>query len=177
MKTITCFSYKGGAGRTVASANIAAALASKQARAAIVRPLDFKVALIDLDVFSAGTHRVFEIPNDGLKSLRSTVQDYLLQLQEISAADYVAGGAIRRADPLMANFIGRGGSSCRDDFTLFAAAPDPDRRFVVQKFHENHLLGLRFELEQQGFNYLVIDGESATRGQRFKITPQDFDLG
>ena len=56
MKVITCFSYKGGAGRTTAAANIAAALASTNKNVGSIQaPLGRKVALVDLDVFSAGT--------------------------------------------------------------------------------------------------------------------------
>lgn len=161
MITITSFSYKGGAGRTVASANIAAALASRQPRAAVKEALDFKVALIDLDVFSAGTHRVFEISNKEIREHGMCVQNYLLD--EISPAKYVELGGIRMTDPPMQSFVGRGAKACREDFTLFPASPDPDKRFTVQKYHENNLANLLYHLEEKGFDYVVIDGESGTR--------------
>jgi cellulose biosynthesis protein BcsQ len=161
MITITSFSYKGGAGRTVASSNIAAALASRQPRAAVKQALDFKVALIDLDVFSAGTHRVFEISNKEIREHGTCVQDYLLD--EISPAKYVEDGGIRMTDPLMQSFVGRGARACREDFTLFPASPNPDKRFTVQKYHENNLANLQYHLEEAGFDYMVIDGESGTR--------------
>ncbi len=145
----------------MAAANIAAALASREARSAVLRPLDFKVALIDLDVFSAGTHRVFEIPNSAIQKLPFRVQDFLLH--EIEAADYVSNGGITLAHEAMQTFIIRGGRSCREDFTLFPAAPEPDRRFIVQKYHENNLIGLLRELQQRGFDYVILDGESGTR--------------
>jgi cellulose biosynthesis protein BcsQ len=171
MKVITSFSYKGGAGRTVASANIAAALASEKGGAGEVKePLNRKVALIDLDVFSAGTHRVFEISNETLtteklpRSLKGfCVQDYLLE--EMKASDYVDRGGVTLADEeIMRAFLARGSAGyCRMDLTLFPATPDPDRKFVVQKYHENQLLGLLLELENRGYDYVVIDGESGVR--------------
>ena len=58
MKIVTCFSYKGGSGRTVAAANIAAALASVERVGVVEEPLARKVALLDLDVF----HRAPGLP-------------------------------------------------------------------------------------------------------------------
>jgi cellulose biosynthesis protein BcsQ len=161
MIRITSFSYKGGAGRTVASANIAAALASKQARGAVQRPLNFKVALIDLDVFSAGTHRVFEISNEEIQKHPSCIQDYLHR--EIPPTEYVATGGIAVTDPIMRGFRMRGALACRDDFKLFPAKPKPSDKFKVQKFHDNNMSSLLIELENQGFDYAIIDGESGTR--------------
>lgn len=162
MITITSFSYKGGAGRTVASANIAAALASKQPRAAVKRALGYKVALIDLDVFSSGTHRVFEITNRAVHDHGPCIQDYLLK--EIPPAQYAKEGGIRLNDPIMQAFRARGAQACREDFTLFAAAPNPDIRFTVQKYHHNNLGTLLHHLEHDlEFDYVVIDGESGTR--------------
>src|SRR5258708_5880656 len=137
MITITSFSYKGGAGRTVASANIAAALASRQARGAVTHPLNYKVAVIDLDVFSSGLHRVFEITNPAfLKQKKRYVQDYLLH--EITPAEYIERDGVTLHSDLMKKFRDyRGGDACRDDLTLFAASPEPGSRFNVQKYHEN----------------------------------------
>src|SRR4051812_5326393 len=112
MITITSFSYKGGAGRTVASANIAAALASMKPRGAVKQALDFRVALIDLDVFSAGTHRVFEISNKAVKEHGPCIQDYLLR--DLSPKTYIEEGGVRADDALMGPFLGRGAQDvCR----------------------------------------------------------------
>src|SRR5258708_20127786 len=163
MINMMSFSYKGGAGRTVASANIAAALASRQARGAVTQPLNFKVALVDLDVFSSGLHRVFEATNDAFhRQKKRYIQDYLLH--EIAPADYVANDGVDLNSDLMARFRDyRGGDACREDFTLFPASPTPDSRFNVQKYHENNMFSLIYELDRQGFDYLIIDGESGTR--------------
>jgi cellulose biosynthesis protein BcsQ len=162
MKVITSFSYKGGAGRTVASANIAAALASaNEPTGAIIQPLDRKVALIDLDVFSAGTHRVFEITNNDVQT-HMCVQDFLLN--ETRAAAFVQEGAIPFTDELMRRFWGRGAKGfCRDDLLLFPAKPAPEKRFNPQKYHEHQLLSLLMELEEQKFDYVIIDGENGIR--------------
>lgn len=163
MKVITSFSYKGGAGRTVASANIAAALAScKGPRGAIETPLNYKVALLDLDVFSAGTHRALEIDTEKIE-LFKCVQDYLLL--DIKVEDYVRSGGIRFDSPskIMSQFRKRGADGyCRDDFTLFPAKQE-DKNFIVQKYYENQLIALIVQLESQGFDYLILDGESGIR--------------
>ncbi len=164
MKIITCFSYKGGAGRTVAVANIAAALSSTKAVAFIETPLNHKVALIDLDVFSAGLHRAFGINNDVFNTdVKVCVQDYLLE--QIEPSDYLNKYAITLSSHIMNDFMAYTGArgNCREDLTLFPAKPDPDRRFIVAKYHENLLFQLIMELEKEGFDYLLIDGESGTR--------------
>lgn len=170
MKVITCFSYKGGAGRTTAAANIAAALASMVENVgSIETPLQRRVAIVDLDVFSAGTHRLFGISNEHLEQFaasgRPCVQDYLRQ--QMAPSSYVQEGGIKLDDPFMKEFrqVRGGRDNCHPDFTLFPARPDPDTKFVVQKQHENVLIELLMELETQnrGFDYVILDGESGTR--------------
>jgi cellulose biosynthesis protein BcsQ len=162
MKVVTCFSYKGGAGRTVASGNIAAALASSRGVGAIEKSLNYKVALLDLDVFSAGTHRVFEISNAAIQQREFCIQDYLMN--QIQPGAHAMEGGLRFSDDIMGDFAARGAAgNCREDLTLFPAKPDPDRRFVVAKYHENLLLELIIELEKQGFDYVILDGEAGIR--------------
>lgn len=163
MKVITFFSYKGGAGRTVACANVAAALASRTAFGAVDQPLDRKVALFDLDVFSAGTHRVFEIPSRTIQDRPVCIQDYLLN--QIPPSEHADKGAIRLGDPEMGAFREKYGAAgnCRDDFTLFPGRPDPDRRFAVAKYHENLLLEMLLHLEHAGYDYVILDGEAGAR--------------
>jgi len=162
MKVITCFSYKGGSGRTVAAANIAAALASRRATAAVEEPLDFKVAVFDLDIFSAGTHRVFGIANNLIKDREFSIQDYLTS--QVTPSEQLHRGGITLGDPLMSSFRRLGGANrnCREDLTLFFSKPAL-QRFAVAKYHENLLLELLLELESQGFDYVIIDGEAGTR--------------
>jgi len=165
MKVITCFSYKGGAGRTTAAANIAAALASTTEDVGSIRtPLRHKVGIIDLDVFSAGTHRVFEITNREIDEFEPTIQDYLRDQK--APRVYINDGAIKLNHPYMQSFMARGAANhCHPDFTLFPARPDPEARFVVQKQHENVLVELLMELEsaEQGYDYVILDGESGIR--------------
>ena len=164
MKVITCFSYKGGAGRTVAASNIAAALASVREGGAVTAALNRRVALLDLDVFSAGTHRTFGISNEELKSnLPVSIQDYLLE--EMHPQTFFEKGGVRPDNPLMHSFYREcgGAEGCDPGFTLFPARPDPEG-FAVQKLHEHLLLDLVEELEgKQGFDYLIIDGENGIR--------------
>ena len=165
MKVITCFSYKGGAGRTTAAANIGAALASTTENAGSIRtPLNRKVAIVDMDVFSAGTHRVFQITNKQIEDFEPTIQDYLRD--QTAPRTYVSEGGIRLTHSYMERFLAGGAAdNCREDFTLFPARPDPEARFVVQKQHENVLVELLMELEskEQGYDYVILDGESGIR--------------
>ena len=165
MKVITCFSYKGGAGRTTAAANIAAALAStNEGVGSIQTPLQRKVGIIDLDVFSAGTHRVFEITNKEIDEFEPTIQDYLRDQK--TPRTYINEGGIKLNHPYMQSFLARGAANnCHSDFTLFPARPDPEARFVVQKQHENVLVELLMELEsrEQGYDFVILDGESGIR--------------
>jgi Mrp family chromosome partitioning ATPase len=134
MKVITCFSYKGGAGRTVAAANIATALASIKEAAAIKKPLKRKVALLDLDVFSAGTHRVFGISSQELmEKLGFGVQDYLLE--QIEPGVHLKENALTFSKGSKIPLIIDGGANrCDKNFTFFPAKPRPDQRFIVQNF-------------------------------------------
>jgi cellulose biosynthesis protein BcsQ len=166
MKVITCFSYKGGAGRTTAAANIAAALASLGRNVgSIESPLSRKVAVIDLDVFSAGTHRVFGISNAQIKEVEACVQDYLRE--QMAPGMYVEKGGLKLDHPYMEKFrMTRGGANnCHPGFTLFPARADADTKFIVQKQHENVLIELLMELEgkDHAFDYVILDGESGTR--------------
>lgn len=162
MKVITCFSYKGGAGRTTAAANIAAALASTDLRQ---NQSPRNVALIDLDVFSAGVHRVFEISNGNIKDYYPCVEDYLRD--QMAPREYVEQGGLTLRHELLARFReGRGVKElCSPTFTLFPSKADPKTKFGVQKQHENVLLELLVELESSkyGFDYVILDGESGTR--------------
>jgi cellulose biosynthesis protein BcsQ len=189
LKVITCFSYKGGAGRTTASANIAAALASKTSGYYVDEALNKKVAIIDLDVFSAGTHRVFDIPRyffnkknreaicvdqnnkklvSGLEKFDMCLQDYLTAPHEISPSEFIKTSAITKQD--IETFVEMGHvtffrrSEClNDDFFLFPSRPDPNSEFKVQKFHENSINELLMELERQKYDFVILDGESGSR--------------
>ena len=145
MKVITCFSYKGGAGRTVAASNIAAALASVTPNVGIVdQPLGHKVAIVDLDVFSAGTHRVFEISNKQLEKEQFPVcvQEYLVE--HIDAPEYFNEGGIGLEHPFMDTFRNVRGAdgNCHEGFTLFPGRPDPGKRFAIQRVQEHVLIEL-----------------------------------
>lgn len=62
-----CYSYKGGSGRTVASGNIAAALA-KQGK---------KVLIIDMDIEAPGLQNLFDVTDSEKYRKRKGLQDYL----------------------------------------------------------------------------------------------------
>lgn len=66
METWMFYSYKGGSGRTVASANVAAALAK----------LGKRVLIIDMDFEAPGLHVVFQVEDTEKFKNRQGIQDY-----------------------------------------------------------------------------------------------------
>jgi len=81
VKRVTSFSFKGGAGRTVSTANIAAALAAAGKR----------VVVADLDIEAPGLHYVFEI-EDALEGATVFLQTYLREDAELH--ELLDGGAV-----------------------------------------------------------------------------------
>ena len=76
MIKIMCYSYKGGSGRTVASANLAAALAKNGKR----------VLIIDMDIEAPGLHTLFNTTNTIKYRNQNGIQNYLkgdLDLEEV----------------------------------------------------------------------------------------------
>src|SRR5437016_7820311 len=67
MKTLMFYSYKGGSGRTVAAANVAAAFAKLGKRAAV----------IDLDFEAPGLHHVFGVEKSEICLNGLGIQGYL----------------------------------------------------------------------------------------------------
>ena len=164
MKVITCFPTKAAlAGRRLPQ-TLRRLWLRRRNVGSITEPLHQRVAIVDLDVFSAGTHRVFEITNKQIEEFEPTIQDYLRDQR--APRSYVNDGGIRLSHPYMESFLARGAANhCDPNFTLFPARPDPEARFVVQKQHENVLVELLMELESKdhAFDYVILDGESRIR--------------
>ncbi|MBN2082122.1 AAA family ATPase [bacterium] len=163
MKIIACFSYKGGSGRTVATANIAAALASCQDNiGSITKALNRKVAIFDLDVFSAGTHKPFGVNSNQLEN-HNCIQDFFDS--EGDAKDYVMNHGLSIEHEFMADFLkfDFAKDNCRKDLVLYPAKPDPGRGFSVGQFHRYMLAECLDILELMGYDYVLLDGESGKR--------------
>ena len=75
-----CYSYKGGSGRTVASGNIAAALA-KQGK---------QVLIIDMDIEAPGLQNLFEVTETEKYRNKKGLQDYLKKHISIEELDEFA---------------------------------------------------------------------------------------
>ena len=99
MKTFMFYSYKGGAGRTVASGNVAAALAK----------LGKRVLIIDMDFEAPGLQDVFRVEKTEKFNRRQGIQDYLRgnlsldQLKEDVIIDLASEKELRRSYSLPGN--------------------------------------------------------------------------
>jgi MinD-like ATPase involved in chromosome partitioning or flagellar assembly len=144
MKTLMFYSYKGGSGRTVAAANVAAAFAK----------LGRRTAIIDLDFEAPGLHHVF-----GLKDRSVGIQSYLkadIELDELirdATIDVVAS-----KKPLERPRLPDGGELlyvlASPGVTLLDAS-DPDVN--------DRMKSLRKNFEDGGTEILVIDAASGVR--------------
>jgi len=95
MKTLMFYSYKGGAGRTVAAANVAAALAK----------LGQRVAIVDLDFEAPGLQHVFRAEDTRQYKEGTGIQHYLREdvdsselIEEVGIDLFGAGGPLHRFD-------------------------------------------------------------------------------
>jgi len=142
MKTLMFYSYKGGSGRTVAAANVAAAFAK----------LGKKTAIIDLDFEAPGLHEVFGLPPSSFG-----IQSYLksdLNYEELigSSVDILAGIRFNReAIPESARLQYIPASP---GVTLLDAS-DPEVSARMKTLQD--------ELRNEGTEILVIDAASGIR--------------
>jgi MinD-like ATPase involved in chromosome partitioning or flagellar assembly len=91
MKTLMFYSYKGGSGRTVAAANVAAALAK----------LGRKVAILDFDFEAPGLQHVIEAALTPQVKARVGIQQYLQNAIDISElVDEIAIDVFAQTGPL-----------------------------------------------------------------------------
>lgn len=147
MKRITSFSFKGGAGRTVSAANIAAVLAAR----------GNKVACVDLDIEAPGLHYVFEI-EEYVESEKQLLQYYLrgtMSLEELLEGGFIDVSAARKQLSKDLYPIGRGGS-----LHYMGSRPEAATTDVVGYNIEYLLINLADELEGRGFDFLIIDSPS-----------------
>jgi len=150
MKTLMFYSYKGGSGRTVAVANVAAAMAK----------LGKRVAVIDLDFEAPGLQHVFVAEDTEQFGSGVGVQQFLLgerDIEELSALGTI--DMFGSTGPLRGNFIPKGAfllyvlaSPGVTDLSARAREVSPKMKGLLKALEEKHNLDL-----------VVIDAASGLR--------------
>lgn len=116
---VLMYSFKGGAGRTVSTANIAYILAKENHK---------RVLVIDLDVESAGASVLFEVDDDVERGDRWTIQDVF---RGHFAPRASGDDRDRNADPMQTMASGSGRTSINIDRRDFEAAVWPNLHFDI----------------------------------------------
>jgi len=147
MYTITCFSYKGGAGRSTSAANLAFELAKN----------DKKVVIIDADLTAPGLHYIFNAESECIEnpdyigshhlvnddvSISEIMDHYLIDVSRINHDWNLPAGSISL---LATSPLKRPAYGASDD------APSTARK-CIESFRD--------ELCRQDYDYLIIDAAS-----------------
>lgn len=157
MKTLMFYSYKGGSGRTVAAANVAAALAKRGK----------KVSILDFDFEAPGLHHVLEAVLTPQVKARIGIQQYLQNAIDVSElADEIAIDVFAQNGPLsrFRNQISSGGL-----LLYLMASPgvkqvdarDPKITGKIEVLVQT--LG-----ERNGLDYIIIDAASGV-GETYSL--------
>jgi MinD-like ATPase involved in chromosome partitioning or flagellar assembly len=149
MKTLMFYSYKGGSGRTVAAANVAAAFAK----------LGKRTAVVDLDFEAPGLHHVFGVEKSQICLSGLGIQGYLkgdIDLEQLLSEATI--DMLAAQGPFARPRVVNGGELkyivASSGVTIIDAA-DPDVGMRMK--------ALRDSLEQSGTEILVIDAASGVR--------------
>ena len=146
MRTIMCYSFKGGSGRSTASANIAAALAK----------LGQKVLVVDMDFEAPGLHFVFDIdvhPDMG-------IQDFLKGYIDIDRLDKeVVVDAKNKSDDVHFNNLDE-----RSLLLLNASLRSTDIFSSISEEQLNDQMSkLKEYYDDKGFDFMILDAASGIR--------------
>lgn len=151
MQTVTCFSYKGGAGRSTSAANVAAELAKR----------GNLVAVVDADLGAPGLHYLFGV--DAISDDPDYIGTHHLLNDMVRIDDIIESSLIdigRRHDDGRAwDFEASGGK-----LVLLASSPnhipplEPDD--YASRLAKTCLGVLRSRLDDLGYDYLIIDSAS-----------------
>jgi MinD-like ATPase involved in chromosome partitioning or flagellar assembly len=153
MKTLMFYSYKGGSGRTVAAANVAAALTQ----------LGKRVAIIDLDFEAPGLQHVFEAEDTPQYKNGTGIQHYLKT--EIDLVELINEVAIDLFAPPDGPLIKFGFGVPKDALLLYIMASPKVTRVDAQEpqvpFRMKRLLEKLGEV--YCLDYIVLDAASGIR--------------
>ena len=150
METWMFYSYKGGSGRTVASANIATALAK----------LGKRVLIIDMDFEQPGLHTVFRVEETDTFKRQEGIQDYFkgdISVDEVRDRIIfdlaLEGGLVER-------FITPEGACC---LYLMAAPRTSDIFTSVVDLEGKMNTLIRVLGKQENLDYIILDAASGIR--------------
>jgi len=151
MQTITCFSYKGGAGRSTSAANVAAELAKRGKQ----------VAVVDADLGAPGLHYLFGV--NAISDDPDYVGTHHLLNDMVRIDDIIDKSLIdigkKHDDGRAWDFEEKGGK-----LMLLASSPnhipplEPDD--YASRLAKTCLGVLRSRLDDLGYDYLIIDSAS-----------------
>jgi MinD-like ATPase involved in chromosome partitioning or flagellar assembly len=144
------YSYKGGSGRTVAVANVSAALAK----------LGKKVAVLDLDFEAPGLHHVFAAEKDQRFQKGMGIQNYLkgeIELEEFEREVFIDMFGLD--GPLSMYAVPQDGQLVYIMATPRIANVDPREPRVGERMR----LLVRLLAERRGLDFLIIDAASGVR--------------
>ncbi len=151
MQTITCFSYKGGAGRSTSGANVAAELAKRGNR----------VAVIDADLGAPGLHYLFgvdKISDDPDYLGTHHLLNDMIRIDDLIERSLIDVGA-KHDDNRSWNFDDSGGK-----LVLLASSPNHvpplEPEDYASRLATDCLGVLRSRLQEKGYDYLIIDSAS-----------------
>ena len=150
MKTIMFYSYKGGSGRTVAAANVSAALAKRGKR----------VAVIDLDFEAPGLHHVFEAESTRQFRNGQGIQHYLkgeVRLEEMIANVYI--DAFGPDGPLRMFAVPKGALLLYVMASPNVSLVDPREPQVIVRMHRL----IESLVSTYKLDYVIIDSASGVR--------------
>ncbi|SRR5581483_2807811 len=160
MRTLMFYSYKGGAGRTVAAANVACALTKRGKRTAI----------IDLDFEAPGLHHIFGVEQFDACTSGLGIQSYLKD--EINLDQLMTDATVDIFDedgksniPLLGNG-GPGERSERSNYGRLLYIVASSSVSLVDAANQNvgrRMVSLKKRLEDENFEFLVIDAASGVR--------------
>ena len=153
MKKIMFYSFKGGSGRTVAAANVAASLAKQGKR----------VLIIDMDFEAPGLHVVFDAKKTDKFKQKIGIQDYFLdeiELDQVREKIIIDLSTEKKLDKLL-DFSSEKGNGCL--LYMLAANRVSEVFSNVPDIYNKMELLLSYLGDKEDLDYIILDAASGIR--------------